>query len=71
MPIHTLKLQYGREFETLVAVSGSVSLYGLAELLIEALDFQFDHAFGFYDNLKNPYVSRIKSTQPNPWKKPS
>ncbi|MFZ4681591.1 MAG: IS1096 element passenger TnpR family protein [Terrimicrobiaceae bacterium] len=62
MQIHTIKLQLGRKFEAVVAVSGTVSLYGLAETLIGALGFQFDHAFGFYDNLKNPYDSRIKYT---------
>ena len=30
MQIHTLKLPYSREFEAVVGVSGSVSLYGLA-----------------------------------------
>ncbi len=30
MQIHTRKLQNGRKFQAVVAVSGSVSLYGLA-----------------------------------------
>ncbi len=24
------------------------------------MDFDFDHAFGFYDNLKNPYSAKAK-----------
>lgn len=62
MQIPTIKLQHSRKFEAVVAVAGSVSLYGLAKTLIHALGFQFDHAFGFYGDLKNPYDSRIKYT---------
>lgn len=50
------------DFSAQVRISGSYALYDLAELLIEALGFDFDHAFGFYDNLKHPYRSEEKYT---------
>ena len=39
-------------------ISGGVSLSRLAEAIIDAFDFDMDHAYGFYDNLKNHYKSR-------------
>jgi len=35
-----------------IAIPESYSLYDLAEKIIESYDFDFDHAFGFYDNIK-------------------
>lgn len=29
------------------------TLYDLAESITDAFDFDFDHAFGFYDNIKS------------------
>lgn len=37
-------------------------LQDLAGVIIEAAGFEFDHAFGFYDNLKNPYRSKEEYT---------
>ena len=42
-----------------VEISGEASLYKLAEVINNVFGFDFDHAFGFYDNLKNPYRSKI------------
>jgi len=61
MQTHTIQLQFPG-FEAVVAVSGTASLYELAAFLIETLGFDFDHAFGFYDNVKNPYRSKEKYT---------
>ncbi|MNO27289.1 Plasmid pRiA4b ORF-3-like protein [compost metagenome] len=36
-----------------VAVPANASLYDLAIITIEAFEFEVDHAFGFYDNIKN------------------
>ncbi|WP_342549003.1 hypothetical protein NST69_08665 [Paenibacillus sp. FSL P2-0089] len=36
-----------------IAISAKASLYDLAAVTIESFDFDLDHAFGFYDNLKN------------------
>jgi hypothetical protein len=42
----------GRPYRVL-AVPEGFSLYSLAEAIVEAFDFDFDHAFGFFDNIKN------------------
>ncbi|MDQ3459386.1 MAG: plasmid pRiA4b ORF-3 family protein [Deinococcota bacterium] len=41
-----------------LAVPGDMSLYDLALAINGSFDFDFDHAFGFFDNLKNPYHAR-------------
>lgn len=40
-----------------LAVTDDSSLHDLALAINEAFDFNFDHAFGFYDRLKDPYGS--------------
>jgi hypothetical protein len=42
-----------------IEIRASASLYALAEtIIIDAFDWDFEHAFGFFDNLRNPYDSR-------------
>jgi hypothetical protein len=41
-----------------IEISGDASLYKLAEVINNVFGFDFDHAFGFYDNKKNPYKSK-------------
>ncbi len=41
-----------------IEISGEASLYKLAEIINNVYGFDFDHAFGFYDNKKNPYKSK-------------
>ncbi len=41
-----------------LAVRENSSLYDLALAINRAFDFDFDHAFGFFDNLKNPYAAK-------------
>jgi hypothetical protein len=38
-----------------IEIEGSRSLSDLARAITAAFDFGFDHAFGFYSDLKNPY----------------
>lgn len=37
----------------IVAIPGEFTLYELAESITDAFDFDFDHAFGFYNNIKS------------------
>lgn len=41
--------------QRVLAVPADTSLYDLAFEINESFDFDFDHAFGFFDNLKNPW----------------
>ena len=43
----------------LLAVPEGFTLYNLAEAILDSFDFYFDHAFGFYDNIK----SWVESTE--------
>jgi hypothetical protein len=47
----SLKSKLYREIE----IEGSRSLSDLAEAIVGAFDFDFDHAFGFYSKLTGPY----------------
>ena len=38
-----------------IEIEGDRSLYALAEAIVMAFDFEFDHAFGYYSDLKDPY----------------
>lgn len=60
MQTFILKLEAGGGYEARVAISGNINLYGLAEHLIDTLGFDFDHAFGFYGNVKDPHRSEEK-----------
>ncbi|MCD6478598.1 MAG: hypothetical protein J7L44_01795 [Candidatus Diapherotrites archaeon] len=42
-----------------LAVPEGFTLYNLAEAILDSFDFYFDHAFGFYDNIK----SWVESTE--------
>lgn len=50
------------DFSAELAVGGDCSLYALAQLIVKAVGFDFDHAFEFCDNLKNPYRSSERYT---------
>lgn len=49
-------------FSAELAVGGDCSLHALAQLIIKAVGFDFDHAFEFCDNLKDPYRSTERYT---------
>lgn len=57
--LFTLKFD---EFSAKLLITGDWSLYELAETVVDAVRFDFDHAFGFYDNVNNPYQSNEKYT---------
>ena len=38
-----------------IEIEGGKSLANLAEAIVTAFDFEFDHPFGFYSDLKDPY----------------
>ena len=38
-----------------IEIEGSRSLSALAEAIVMAFDFEFDHAFGYYSDLTDPY----------------
>ncbi|AWR86119.1 hypothetical protein Mtai_v1c08750 [Meiothermus taiwanensis WR-220] len=44
----------------LIAIKSDDTLYDLAEAIVKSFDFYFDHAFGFYDNLRNPFRSKVQ-----------
>jgi hypothetical protein len=50
------------DFEATICLIGEWSLYDLAESLIDAVGFDFDHCFEFCDNLNNPYKSKERYT---------
>ena len=37
----------------------NMTLYKFAEILIKSFRFNFDHAFGFYSNVRNPFKSEL------------
>ncbi len=41
----------------IIAIEGNKSLYQLAEVITDSFDFDIDHCFGFYDNMKDIYRS--------------
>lgn len=57
MHTYTIKIEHAIGYEAVIAISGSINLYGLAEHIIDTVGFEFDHAFGFYDNRRDPFKS--------------
>ncbi|MDR1289417.1 MAG: plasmid pRiA4b ORF-3 family protein [Holosporales bacterium] len=47
----------GEEIFRVTEVRGEKSLYDFAETIVGLFGFDFDHAFGFYNNIKNIYMS--------------
>lgn len=46
----------------IVEVPSNSSLADLAEIILKAMEFDDDHAYGFFDNLKNVHRSKEKFT---------
>lgn len=46
------------EFRAEIVLSGEYTLYDFAAFIVKTVGFDFDHAFEFCDNLKNPYRSK-------------
>lgn len=54
--IFRVKLMSNKRVYRDIEISSSRSLYQLAEAIIGAFDFSFDHAFGFYSSLGEDYL---------------
>ncbi|MDI1250927.1 MAG: hypothetical protein PSV13_18840 [Lacunisphaera sp.] len=61
MQEHHFKIQHDG-FTADLAVGGDCSLYQFAAFIIKNVGFDFDHAFEFCDNLKDPYRSKERYT---------
>ncbi len=61
MQEYHFKIQSG-DFAAEVAIGGDCSLYALAQFIVKTIGFDFDHAFEFCDNLKDPYRSKERYT---------
>ncbi len=51
-------LEHQRSIYRDIEIETSKSLYGLAEAIVGAFDFDFDHAFGFYSGLTPAKMTR-------------
>lgn len=57
----TKLLEYRREVTRTIAIPKEQSLYELAEAIIAAYGFDFDHCFGFFDSKSdNPYSKSVR-----------
>ncbi len=61
MQEYHFKIQYDR-FTAELAVDERCFLHALAQLIIKAVGFDFDHAFEFCNNLRDPYRSTERYT---------
>ena len=61
MKEHHFKIQHDRFTDDLV-IAGDCSLYQFAAFIVKTIGFDFDHAFEFCDNLKDPYRSKERYT---------
>jgi hypothetical protein len=60
MTIHIITLRVSLEPEIFrdIEISSEASLHKLAQVINKVFGFDFDHMFGFYDNLKKPHKSK-------------
>jgi Plasmid pRiA4b ORF-3-like protein len=52
---HVLRASFKPKIYRDIEIEGSRSLAALAEAVVMAFDFEFDHAFGYYSDVKDPY----------------
>jgi len=57
----TFLIEHG-DFSVTLIHSASDTLRDLAETILLSVNFDEDHCYGFYDNLKNPYKSNEEYT---------
>lgn len=57
----TFHISHG-DWSAEIQIPAAYVLDDLAYAIIEAVGFEMDHAYGFYDNLKNPYRSKEEFT---------
>lgn len=55
--IYTFKISVDKKTFRVIEIKGGKTLYDLADLILKSIDFEMDHAFGFYDNIKDLYRS--------------
>lgn len=55
--IYTFKISVNKGIYRVLEIRGNKSLDDFAAAILKAFDFDMDHAFGFYDNIKNIYKS--------------
>ena len=59
--IYHLRVYYDKKIYRDIEISGQNKLYKLAETIIQSFEFDLDHCFGFFSNLKgNPTQSLEK-----------
>lgn len=61
MKLIKLKVTNDRDLKNfkVIEVPCNMTLYKFAEFLLKSFGFYFDHAFGFYDNIKKPLKSKV------------
>ena len=61
--MNALKFKVTREeWSAELCVPAGITLHQLAETIIDAVGFDFDHCFGFYENLEWPHESEMEYT---------
>ncbi len=55
--IYQFKVSLDKNIYRVIEIKDSNSLYNFAKAITKAFGFDFDHAFGFYNNIKNTYNS--------------
>lgn len=55
--IYTIRAALDKKTHRDIAVRGEQTLSKLAEAIVESYDFDFDHAYGFYNNINDLYAS--------------
>ncbi|NBP16393.1 hypothetical protein EBU95_18745 [bacterium] len=55
--IYTFKVSLNKGIFRVIEIKSKKSLEDLAHFIIECFDFEMDHAFGFYNNVKDLYKS--------------
>lgn len=56
-----IRLLRRKNISRTIAVPSSLSLYQLAEAIVGAYKFDFDHAFGFFSTVGDDYLKSEKS----------
>lgn len=55
--IYTFKVSLGKDLYRIIEIRENKTLLDLATIILKSYNFEMDHLFGFYNNLKNPYQS--------------
>lgn len=55
--IYTFKISVDNKIFRIIEIKGEKNLYDLASCIVKSFDFDMDHAFGFYNNIKDLYSS--------------